>query len=831
MRDIRLAFRTLFKSPFVTLVAIVSLALGIGANAAIFSLFDQILLSPLPVREPDGLVNLSAPGPKPGSQSCNQAGDCEAVFSYPMYRDLERAETSLAGLAAHRLFGANVAFDGATRNGEALLVSGSYFGVLGLNPSQGRLIGPSDDEGIGAHPVAVLDHGYWEATLGGDPEIVGRTIIVNGASFDVIGVAPRGFRGTTLGGRPLVYVPLTMRAQVSPGFSGFDNRRNYWVYVFGRLAPGTTIEQAAASVNAAYRPIIRDVEYELNSGLSESARERFLAREVIVEAGRHGQTSIRGEARIPLTLLLGTAGIVLLIACANIANLLLARGAGRGMEMAVRLSLGANRTQVIRQLLTESVLLAAMGGVASLLVARWTLQGIAAIMPAEVGEVLRFQLNLSAVLFAGALAVVTGLLFGLFPALQSTRPELVSTIRSNAGNLTMTRAASRFRSSLVTAQIALSMALLITAGLFLRSLVNIGRADLGMNTANIVMFGVSPELSGYDGTQSHQLLARLEEELAAIPGVTSVTSSLVPLLGGSSWGNDVSVEGFERTPDTDANSRMNSVGPRHFSTLGIPLLLGRELAESDNTTGARVAVVNEAFARKFGLDGDVIGKRMAVGGTDELDIEIVGLVRDAKYNRVKDEMPPVYFTSWRQDSQVGSLVFYVRSSVGHAQVMPAVRQVVARIDPNLPIEELKTMSQQVRENVFLDRMITTLSASFAALATLLAAVGLYGVLAYTVARRTREIGVRMALGADAWSVQRMVLRQVGWMLLLGGVVGVAGAIALGRVAASLLFGMDANDPLVFAAAVLLLCLFALAAGLLPARRAARVSPVRALRYE
>jgi predicted permease len=831
MRNIRLALRTLFRTPFVTSVAIVSLALGIGANAAIFSLFDQILLRSLPVHEPGRLVNLGAPGPKPGSTSCNQAGDCETVFSYPMFRDLEAAETPFSGLAAHRVFGANLAYDGATRNGEAMMVSGSYFPVLGVQPSLGRLFGPADDENIGAHYVAVVDHAFWESALGSDPDVIGRSIIVNGHAMEIVGVAPRGFRGTTLGALPLVYVPISMRGRVNPGFDGFDDRRAYWAYVFGRLKPGATMEQAEAAINGVYRPIITDVEAPLQTGMSEAGMERFRARQLVLEPGRRGQTSMHEDSRIPLLVLFATAAIVLLIACANIANLLLARGAGRGMEMAVRLSLGANRRQVLTQLLTESVLLAALGGAASLFVARWTLQGIGALLPGEVSGILVLELNTAAVLFAAALALVTGVLFGFFPALQSTRPELVSTIRGSAGNLTATRAASRFRTSLATAQIALSMALLITAGLFLKSLVNISRVDLGVTTDNVVTFSVSPELSGHDGERAQLLLERLEEELAAIPGVTHATASMVPLLAGSSWGNNVSVEGFERGPDIDSNARFNNIGPGYFATLGVPVLAGREFTASDNVTGARVAVVNEAFARKFNLGRDAVGRRMGLGSTEELDIEIIGIVRDAKYSEVKEAVPPVYFTPWRQDPRVGSLVFYLRGPIGHAQIMPAVRQVVGRIDPNLPIENLKTLPQQVRENVFLDRMISTLSASFAVLATLLAAIGLYGVLAYTVARRTREIGVRMALGADGRSVQGMVLRQVGWMLLAGGVIGIAGALALGQAAASLLYGLEPRDPVVIVSAVLLLSAFALAAGFLPARRAARIDPLHALRYE
>lgn len=829
MRNVRLAFRTLFRTPFVTAVAILSLALGIGANAAIFSLFDQLLLRKLPVAEPERLVNLSAPGPKPGSQTCNAAGDCEAVFSYPMFRDLERAETGLS-LAAHRSFGANLAYRGQTLNGQGMLVSGSYFPVLGVRPALGRLLGPADDQVVGGHFVAVLSHRYWEAQFGADPGVLGETIVVNGHPMTIVGVAPQGFEGTTFGVNPRVFVPISMRGQMSPGFDGFENRRSYWAYLFGRLKPGVSMEQAGTMINAVYRPIINDVEAPLQEGMSEATMARFRTREIGLAEGARGQSDVHREARTPLLLLLGITGIVLLIACANIANLLLARGANRSTEMAVRLALGAGRRQVLSQLLTESCVLALMGGVASLVVARWTLAVIASIVPPEPTATVRFDLHPSMVLFAAALSIGTGLLFGIFPALHSTRPDLVSTIRAGAGQLTGARAAARFRTSLVTAQIALSMALLISAGLFLKSLLNVSRVDLGIQVENIVAFGVSPELNGYEPERARVLFERLEEELAAVPGVSGVTAAAIPILSGSNWGTDVDVEGFENGPDIDSNARMNMVGPGYFHTLGVSLLAGREFTAADALGAPRVAVVNEAFAKKFNLGRDAVGKLMTDGG-EELDMQIVGLVQDAKYSEVKDEVPPLFFTPYRQNESLGAITYYVRTASDPQRLLRAIPGVVAGLDPNLPVEDLKTLPQQVRENVFMDRMISTLSAAFAVLATLLAAVGLYGVLAYTVAQRTREIGVRMALGADERRVRGMVLRQVGGMVLVGGVVGVAAAIGLGRAVGSLLYGLEGHDPVVVVAAALLLGVVALGAGYLPARRASHVDPMRALRYD
>ena len=831
MQKLRLAFRTLFKTPFVTIVAILSLALGIGANAAIYSLFNQMLLQPLPVVQPERLVNLAAPGPQNGSNSCNQAGDCDEVFSYPMFRDLEKANTAFSGIAGHFLFGVNVAMKGQTPvNGEGVFVSGSYFPVLGVQPALGRLLTRNDDQAIGGHYVTVLSHAFWDAQLGADPTVIGQQIIINGHPMTIVGVAPRGFHGTTLGARPSVYVPISMRGVMVPGFRSFDRRNSYWVYLFARLKPGATLERARAAVNTAYRPLINDIEVPLQQGMSAKTLAQFKAKQITVADGRKGQSSMIKGSRTPLLLLLSITGIVLLIACANIANLLLARAANRAMEMAVRLSLGATRRQLIAQVLTESVLLATLGGLVSVLIAHWTLAGITAMLPPEALATMEFKLSMPVVWFTAAVSLGTGILFGIVPALQSTRPDLVTELRNNSGKLSGGRGAARFRTTLVTAQIALSMALLIAAGLFIKSLRNVSRVDLGINIENVVAFGISPARSGYDTVRATALYARVEEELAAIPGVVGVTSSSVPLLSGSNWGRGVSVEGFKKDPDTDDGSRFTAVGPNYFHVLGVPIIAGRDFTANDNAGAARVAIVNETFAKKFNLGMNAVGKRMSIDN-DSLNIEIIGLAKDSKYSQVKDRIPPVFATPYRQAGRIASNNFYIRSALPREQILRAIPPVMKKLDPNLPIEELKSLPQVVRENVFLDRMITTLSASFAILATLLAAVGLYGVLAYSVAQRTREIGVRMALGAAASRVRTMVLRQVGLMTLIGGVIGIAGAIALGQAAQSLLYELRGWDPIVITISVVVLTLVALGAGLVPALRASRIDPMQALRYE
>src|SRR3954463_14491878 len=809
MPNLKFAFRTLFKTPFVTIVAIVSLALGIGANAAIFSLFNQLLMKPLPVPEPMRLVNLSAPGPKPGSQNCSQAGDCETVFSYLMFRDLEKVQTPFTGIAAHLSFGANLSARGQTQDGEGMLVSGSYFPVLGLTPALGRLLTPDDDRAPGESHVIVLGYTYWQNRFGADPAVLGQPLIVNGQTMTIVGVAPKGFDGTTLGVKPKVYAPITMRGFSQPS-KAFDNRRNYWTYLFARLKPGVSIEQARTAMATPYHTIVNDVEVPLQKGMSPQTMARFQAKPILLEPGSRGQSSVSREAKAPLTLLLGVTGFVLLIACANIANLLLARGAGRAGEMAIRLSIGAGRGQLVRQLLGESVLLAIFGGLGGLLVARWTLNLMAALLPAQAAETVSLTIDPIVMLFAGALAIGTGVLFGLFPALHSTRPDLISSLKGQSGQPSGARSASRFRTALATAQIALSMALLVSAGLFTRSLFNISRVDLGLHADNVVMFQISPARNGYKVEQSRQLFERVEDELGALPGVTGISSSTVPLLSGSNWGSDVGVEGFKAGPDTDSNARFNEVGPGYFPTLGIPLLAGRDFTRADALTAPPVAIVNEAFAKKFNLGRDAVGKRMSNKGSNvPLTIEIIGLVKNAKYSDVKREVPPLFFLPYRQDETIGAINFFVRTGGDPDAFLTNVPKLIAKLEPNLPVENLRTLPQQVRENVFLDRFISVLSASFACLATLLAAVGLYGVLAYTVSQRTREIGLRMALGAAPGRVRGMVLRQVGGMVIVGGTLGLAAAVGLGRLAQSLLFELQGSDPLVLAGAAIALSLVAL----------------------
>jgi predicted permease len=630
-----------------------------------------------------------------------------------------------------------------------------------------------------------------------------------------------------------------MRNLMESENDSLDDRRSYWIYAFGRLKPGVTRDVALGQLNSVYQPIIRNVEAPLQKGIPDQVLAKFKGKTLRLEAGSQGQSTLIGQTRTPLYLLFAVTAIVLLVACTNVANLLLAQAAARASEMAVRSSLGAARRQLVGQLLIESGILAVTAGVASVFVARGTLALIVSFLPPELTQAVDFSQGGPVLVFAALAALGTSLLFGLIPALQSTRPDLLAITKSTPGRGSAGRKTVRFRNALVTAQIALSMALLASAGLFLRSLTNVNRVQLGIRTDSVVTFGIVPEQIGYDSTRTRALFQRVQDELARLPGVTGVTTGLVPLLKGWEKSGDVDVEGFPSTPATDVHAHQDLVGVDYFRTLGIPVITGREFSVADDAGTPGVAIVNQTFVKKFQLGPNPIGRRVRRGNKFAPDViaapgpflQIVGVVRDAAYKNVKLKIPPVLYMAARQTPSLGGMTFYLRARSAGSELIRTIPRVVANLEPNLPVIDLKTLPEQIKENVYLDRMITTFSAGFAVLATLLAAIGLYGVLAYTIAQRTREIGLRMALGADGQRVRRMVLRQVGWMTLCGGVVGIGAAIAIGRSAQSLLFGLQGIDVQSFAGAAVLLTAVALGAGLVPAVRASRVDPMEALRTE
>jgi predicted permease len=664
--------------------------------------------------------------------------------------------------------------------------------------------------------------------------MLNQMLVVNGQAMTIVGVARRGFYGTTVGSRPDVFVPITMRRLMWPGSEAFEDRRGYWAYLFARLKPGVTLEQARTALNAQYHTILNEVEAPLQKGMSEQTMARFKATPVVLEGGRRGQSILfAADVRIWLEMLLGITGFVLIIACANVANLLLARGAAREAEISLRLSMGASRGQIVRQLMAESCLLALLAGGAGILAGQWTLDLISSFFPVQDLTNFDFSLDGRALLFAALLALGTALGFGLYPAAHASRSNLMLPLKSQAGQPTATKSRTRFRTGLVVTQIALSLTLLVVAGLFARSLLNVSHEKLGMNADHVITFGISPERNGYSHQRSLQLFERLEDWLTALPGVTSVTNSWVSVLNQDLEEAGVAVEGFKAGPDTDTNSMLNKIGSGYFQTLGIPLISGREFTRSDNAESGKVAIVNEAFAKKFNLGRDAVGKHISLTprSGQRIDMEIVGLAQNSKYSEVREAVPPLFFIPYRQDDQVGALWFYVRTSTKPDQSLPAVTRLVARLDPNLPVQNLRTMKEQVRESIFMDRAISWLSMAFAGLATLLAAVGLYGVIAYAVAQRTRDIGLRIALGASRKQVSVMVFRQVGTITLVGTTVGLGLALAAGRLAQSLLFQLQGTDPAVFCGSAVVLACVATISGYVPARRASHLDPMQALRCE
>ena len=831
MQDVRYALRVLTKSPGFTAVAIATLALGIGANTAIFSLIDQVMLRPLPLPDPHQLVVLRSEGVMSGRVTSDS--DQFFSWSYPMYKALRDSSKDAVNLFARYGTSINVMINGQSERVNGELVTGNYFEALGVTPALGRVFSPEDDVTPGKHTVAVLGHGFWVRRYGASPAVLNQVISINGHAMTVVGVARAGFTGVQVGAITDVFVPMTMKAQMTPNWDGLPNWNHWWLAVMGRIKPGLTREQAEAALNVAYKPLLEMHLTETKAQWSEKTRKRFLDKKIEARPAAGGRPVLSADAGQPLKMLMGMVGLVLVIACANVANLLIARGVARQREMAVRLALGASRWQLVRQLLVESVMLSIAGGVAGLLLAFWTVDALLrAIMTNMDIRGLSANVDPRILAFTTALAVLTGVLFGLIPALRATRPDLTNTMKDQAGGATAGGSHTRFRKTLVVTQMALTCVLLVAAGLFAKSFYNLRKHDLGMKTDNLLQFQIAPELSGYNPQRTAELIDRALERLNSLPGVTSASSALIPVLANSTSTSNFSVEGYKPAENENMQAVQNYIGPRYFATMGIPLLRGREFTEQDRANSQKVVIINENFANKY-FKGDAIGRKFGYGGGDgvKLDMEVVGVVKNSRHTNVREKDQPFAYHPYSQLEVLGSTGFYIRTSADPSALAAVIRKEMNQLDAQVPMFDVKTVQTQIRQTLFQEELLMTLAVAFGALAALLAAIGISGVMAYNVARRTREIGIRIALGADTSAVHWLVLREVSTMTIIGVLIGVPAAYFTGKWAEAQLFGVRAGDPSMMGVAIALLVIVAVFSGYVPARRAARIDPMVALRYE
>jgi putative ABC transport system permease protein len=831
-KDITFGMRMLAKSPGFTAIAVITLALGIGANTAIFSLMNQVLLRELPIKSPDQLEILRAPGPKSGHISTD--GDSTESFSYPMYKGLRDTNAVFSGILARYGFAASVASRGQTDRATGEVVTGNYFEVLGVQPAIGRVFSQDDDRVPGAQPVVVLSHSYWTRHFGGDPSVLNKVLLINNMEMTVVGVSQAGFTGVQVGKTPDLYVPMMMTQQMTQYGETLDRWNDHWMTLLARRKPGVSEKQAEAGINAAYKPLLEEQLPQMKSGWNEQKRKQFLEKKILLSSGARGRTVVQRDSGAQIITLFVMVALVLLIACTNVANLLLARGAARQREFAIRTALGASRGRMVRQLLIESLLCALGGGALGLLLGTWLMRILTPIVGANTGiRGLSQNLNTGVLLFAIGATLLSGILFGIIPSWRVTRLGVSDVIKDQGSTSSASVAHVGFRKLLVAGQVAFTMLLLAGAGLFMRSLWNLRNQDLGLKTDNVITFSIQPSLNGYDTPRSIALLDQTRARIASIPGVRSVGSGDVATLSGDDEGGNITAEGGPQLAEELQDVDRVAISPNYFSTLGVPLLSGRELTEADGATAPKVALASESMVKRFFPGRNPLGLHFAFGGGDKVvpDIEIVGVVKDVKQEHVSTAIQPYVYIPYAQRQKITGMTFYVRSERDPLLLASSLQDIVRQLDANLPVYDLKTMQRVVEEDLFSARMVAVLSACFAGLAALLAALGIYGVLAYVVVQRTREIGIRMALGAVAGQVRLLIVKEVGSMVLIGVGVGLPLAYGLARFSESLLYGVHAGDPLVYALGLGLIALIALAACFIPARRATRVDPLVALRYQ
>lgn len=824
--DLRISLRRLLAAPGFTALVVLTFALGIGANTTLFTFFDRTFLRPLPVADPDRLVMVHTPGPNRGFVTMSK--DEPFPMSHPMYVDFRDRGPGLAGVLGYYTTSIHATVGAEPERTTATLVTGTYFDVLGLQPARGRLLGPADDVTVGGHPVVVLAHDYWQTRFGGVEDIVGRSVRVNDTAMTVIGVAPEGFRGLDTDRVPSLFVPMAMKRVVTPTWDLLDSRRALWLTVFARLAPEVTRAQAEASLGGLYAQILQAEMAEMPDS-PQRFRDRFLSKTLELLPGRAGASGFRDGSGTALRILITTSGVVLVIACLNVANLLLVRATRRHKEMAVRLALGARRGRIVRQLVVEASVLALLGALAGLLVASVGLPSLARFVP---GEEARQALagGLDARVLGYTLAVALGCIAiaALAPAWHAMRASLTPALREGSG--ATSAGGQRLRHALVVAQVALSLALVFGAGLLGRTLGRLAATTPGFEVERLLTFSVSPVLSGYEPKQNAVLFARMLQELGAIADVSAVGGAEEPILASSTAQRTVAIPGYEPGPDENMNPVVNSITPGFVTTIGASILAGRDFDERDTADGAPVVIVNENFARHF-FDGDALGRRIRFGG-DDFDREIVGVVSNYKHDNLRED-PTRRMVLWpyTQAEALGQLTFYARVRGGDASAVAGVRAALRRVEPTLPVFDVKTMAEQRLQSMMAERSSAYVAGAFAAVALLLAALGLYGTLSHGVAQRLREIGVRLALGAEPRAIVSLVAGQAGRLVVLGLVLGLPLAYGLASVVRSQLFGVEAFDVAVGAGTLVALVAVAAVATIVPALRAAATDPAATLRCE
>ena len=831
--NIRYALRQLRKKPGFALVAVLTLAVGIGANAAIFSLVDQVLVKRLPVAEPDRLVMLKFTGSDTGHTS-SYGGDNELYFSYPMYRDLRDQNTVFAGMLG--MFPAQVGIQWhnlpSLANGE--LVSGNYFTLLGVKPAAGRLFIPEDSRTGGASPFVVLSYRYWTEHFATDPSVMNQGILINGKPFTIIGVVEPGFTSVIAGTVPDLFVPITMKAEMTPQWDELEDRRSRWMNIVARLKPGLTVPQAEAGINPLWKSL-RAMELQSITAKSQRFRDQFVARSyVTLLDGSKGFSPLRDVMRVPLLILMAMVGLLTFMATANVGSLLLVRGAGRTREMSVRYSLGATRRRIAGQLLAEGLALGLTGGVLGLalspLLTRALIDFINPTATTAGMTSLSAAPDSNVILFCFAVSLGASILFSLAPILQFYRPRVAVALKEQTG--TPETAHARFRRVTVGIEIGMSLVLLVGAGLFSRTLRNLKAVDVGFVTDHLLTFQLDPRLAGYQPAAVAPLYRRLLDGLGAQPGVESVAMTDDPLLARSDNTFSITVAGYQAQEGERMSFEWEHVTPAYFTTLHLPLVRGRFFNDSDGPNTVRIAVVNESFVRKFfGSADQALGRTFSAGKSKNDTLQIVGVVKDARHFSLQDLPAPIYYSPIFQDREPASVAVYIRTTRAPEDAAATVRRAVGSMDSKLVVDSMQSMTSEIDTTLTSGRLLSFLASSFGVAAAFITAIGLYGVLAYSIAQRTREIGIRMALGATRAAVLKMVLGEV--LVLIGSSVALAVplAILLARFARSQLYGISYRDPATLVLVTMAVGMVALVAASVPARRAVEVQPITALRCE